>query len=87
MRSKIIENKSNEFEIANRFAEHFSKACSSNSVESSKELHEEYCHVKSNQFNYGKVAEFLTSVELVDTSISKLKLARQQLWIISPQSI
>ena len=76
MRPKIIDNKSNESEIASRFAEHFSKACSSNSVERSKELYEEFCSVKSDQFNYGNVAEFLTSVELVDTSISKLKAGK-----------
>jgi hypothetical protein len=73
IRPKIVDNKSDDIDIANRFAEYFSKACSSNSEDRSKELYVEFCNVKSKRFNYENLADYLTSVELVDASISKLK--------------
>ena len=76
MRPKIVDNKTDDFEISERFAEYFSKACSSNSEERSKELYEEYCDLKNKKLNCENLADYLTSLELVDASISKLKTGK-----------
>lgn len=76
MKPKLVDNKSEDSEIANSFASYFSKACSCNSEERSKELYEEYCNTKSKRFNYENIANYLTNVELVDASIHKLKCGK-----------